>query len=82
MIELYIREGCPFCHKVLEGANQLHLVEGKDYAVIDAAPGTPGRETVLKLGGKTMVPFLVDGDITMYESLDILDYLHDKVDNC
>ena len=75
MIKLYIRSGCPFCHKVLDGASQLGLVEGKDYITIDAAPGTAGRETLMQLGGKAMVPFLVDGQTSMYESSDILDYL-------
>ena len=34
-----------------------------------------GREVVLSVGGKGMVPFLIDGDISMYESDDIVAYL-------
>jgi len=75
MIELYMRNGCPFCQKVTKAAHGFGLKEGKDFIVIDAAPGTPGREVVLSRGGKAMVPFLIDGDTSMYESDDIIKYL-------
>jgi len=78
MIELYIRPYCPYCDKVIDAAHQLGLTEGKDYKSIDAAPNTPGREVVLRLGGTPMVPFLVDGQTHMYESLDIISYLKTK----
>ncbi|MEE4241299.1 MAG: glutathione S-transferase N-terminal domain-containing protein, partial [Desulfopila sp.] len=61
MIELYIREDCPFCRKVLQAADEMGLLQGKDYTVVDGSPDTPGRETVLRVGGKAMVPFLIDG---------------------
>lgn len=51
------------------------LVEDKTYEVINAAPGTTGRDEVLAIGGKGMVPFLVDGSTSMYESDDIVAYL-------
>ena len=75
MIELYLRDGCPFCKKVLQAAGEFGLKEGEDFTVIDAAPGTPGREVVLSRGGKAMVPFMIDGDTSMYESGDIIEYL-------
>ena len=75
MIEFYMRNGCPFCQKVTKAAHSFGLKEGKDFIVIDAAPGTPGREVVLSRGGKAMVPFLIDGDTSMYESDDIITYL-------
>ena len=78
MIELYIRPSCPYCVNVINAARKLGLTEGKEYKAIDAAAGTPGREVVLRLGGKPMVPFLVDGDTHMYESLDIISYLKTK----
>ncbi|WP_143165883.1 glutathione S-transferase N-terminal domain-containing protein [Desulfofustis glycolicus] len=77
-MELYVRDGCPFCRKVLDAARELGLKEGEDYRVIDAAPNTPGRQTVLEIGGKAMVPFLIDGDRSMYESDDIVDYLRQQ----
>jgi glutaredoxin len=78
MIELYMREGCPFCQKILAAVEQLGMEEGKDFTVIDAAPETPGREVVLRVGGKAMVPFMVDKEISMYESDDIIAYLERK----
>ncbi|MCP4339477.1 MAG: glutaredoxin [Desulfobulbaceae bacterium] len=79
MIQLYLSASCPFCKKVVLAASQFGLQEGKDFATIDAAPGTAGREVVLSVGGKTMVPFLIDGDTSMYESDDIVAYLKKKV---
>ena len=78
MIMLYVRNGCPYCNKVLQAAKDLPLEEGKDFEVVDAAPGTPGREVVLKVGKKAMVPFLIDGEHSMYESDDIVNYLRNK----
>ena len=75
MIQLYLSASCPFCKKVLMAAAQLGLEEGKDFTTIDAAPGTPGRDVVLSVGGKGMVPFLIDGDTSMYESDDIVAYM-------
>ncbi|PHR25170.1 MAG: glutaredoxin [Desulfotalea sp.] len=78
MIQIYVRKGCPFCKKVETAAATMELVSGSDFELIDAALGTPGRDVVLKVGGKTMVPFLIDGDTSMYESADIIEYLKTK----
>jgi glutathione S-transferase len=78
MIELYIWHSCPFCQKVLKAVNTMGLEEGKDYTVIDSGPGTVGRMTVQQRGGKSMVPFLIDGEMTMYESDDIITYLKES----
>ena len=75
MIELYISRTCPFCIKVVRAAEQMGLEEGRDYLLIDAAHGTPGRQKVVDTGGRSMVPFLIDGTVSMYESDDIIDYL-------
>ncbi len=75
MIDLYITATCPFCIKVIRAAEQMGLAEGRDYRIVDAAAGTPGRKTVVETGGKSMVPFLIDGDVSMYESDDIIAYL-------
>lgn len=80
MLELYVRDGCPFCRKVLDAARELGLKEGDDYRVIDAAPNTPGRQTVLEVGGKPMVPFLIDGARSMYESDDIVAYVRQQAE--
>ncbi len=79
MIQLYLRADCPFCTKVLRAADAINAVKGVDYEVVDAAQGTPGRQVVLDIGGKAMVPFLVDGEISMYESDDIIAYMRQKL---
>lgn len=78
MIELYMRRGCPFCDKVEVAAQGSGLQKNVDYKIVDAAPNTPGREVVLQVGGKPMVPFLIDGEKSMYESDDIVAYLKSK----
>jgi glutathione S-transferase len=78
MIQLYLWDACPYCRKVSQAAKNIGLTEGVDYETVAAGPGTPGRLTVQSLGGKTMVPFLVDGDLRMYESADIISYLERK----
>lgn len=78
MIELYVRKGCPFCDKVEAAAQGFGLQKNVDYKIIDAAPNTAGREVVLRVGGKPMVPFLIDGEKSMYESSDIVAYLKMK----
>ncbi len=81
MIELYLNDRCPFCQKVMAAVGKMGLKEGKDFKVIDAAPGTPGAKVVLRVGGDTMVPFLIDGEIFMYESDDIIAYMENKFRN-
>jgi glutathione S-transferase len=81
MIQLYLWDQCPYCRKVSQAAKDIGLTEGVDYENVAAGPGTPGRLTVQNLGGKTMVPFLVDGDLCMYESADIISYLKMKATN-
>lgn len=81
MIKLYQFSTCPFCRKVIDAATEMKLKPGEDYILIEASRGTPGREEVVRLGGKGQVPFMVDGDVKMYESDDIIDYLKNKFKN-
>ncbi len=78
MIDLYTIQGCPFCAKVLRKADELGLTEGKEFRIIDAPHGSKEREQLIALGGQSMVPFIVDGDVKMYESDDIVAYLEKK----
>lgn len=78
MVELYVTSTCPFCIKVIRESEAMGLVEGQDYLIVEAAHGTPGRKKVVDTGGKSMVPFLMDGESWMYESDDIIDYLRGK----
>ena len=72
MFEIYVLESCPYCHKVLKFLEENSL----KFKKIDIADKL-AEETLIKLGGKRQVPFLVDKDrnIQLYESADILEYL-------
>jgi len=78
MLELYQFEGCPFCSKVRQRMTELHL----DYIIRNVPKDAQEKreETLLKIGGKAQVPFLVDPerDVKMYESDDIIDYLNEN----
>ena len=68
---LYEFEACPYCRFVREAVTALDLV-------VDVKPcgkGSRHRAEALKLGGKEQFPLLVDGDVVLYESADIIDYL-------
>lgn len=73
MIKLYTRTGCPFCIKTLQVINDL----GVDYQELEIS-NEDNLKSLLELGGKQQVPFLVDEEknISMYESGDIIEYLN------
>ena len=73
MLNLYYKPTCPYCLRVLK-ANEtikapltLHNINA-DVEI---------RKELIAKGGKQQVPYLEDTDtgISMYESLDIIDYL-------
>ncbi len=74
-LELYEFEGCPYCRKVREVFTELDL----DYISRASPKGDSGRAALVARGGRSMVPFLHDPNTgaEMYESEDIIDYLHD-----
>ena len=78
MLELYQFEGCPYCGKVRQKMTDLHL----DYICRNVPKDAVQKreETLLKIGGKAQVPFLVDPekDVKMYESDDIIAYLEEN----
>ncbi|WP_411822839.1 glutathione S-transferase N-terminal domain-containing protein [Leptospira sp. 'Mane'] len=78
MFQLYQYATCPYCQRVMGTMQDLGLVENKDFVLVEASRGTPGRDEVVSLGGISQVPFLVDGDTKMYESGDIVAYLRKK----
>ena len=71
MLDLYILENCPYCKKVLAFLEE-HKIKFNPINIKDKK----NEETLIKLGGKRQVPFLVDNDrnIQMYESNDIIEY--------
>lgn len=72
MKTLYVKDGCPYCAKVLVAGSSL----GMEFTLKNIADEGVADELVAR-GGKRMVPYLVDEDtgVEMYESDDIVDYL-------
>lgn len=72
MLTLYVKTGCPFCHKVLDVGRELNLSFDEKNIADDAVAAE-----LVKRGGKRQVPYLVDSErgVEMYESGDISDYL-------
>ena len=72
MFDLYILETCPYCKKVMRFLETNNV----KYNKIDIADKT-AEDTLIRLGGKRQVPFLVDKDrnVQMYESDDIIEYV-------
>ena len=72
MLELFILETCPYCQKVMKFLDNQHM----QYNKIDIT-NENNKETLIRMGGKRQVPFLVDKErnIQMYESDDIIEYL-------
>ncbi|MBC7190098.1 glutathione S-transferase N-terminal domain-containing protein [Candidatus Aerophobetes bacterium] len=73
MLFLYVKEGCPFCERVLRFAEKNKIpIHQKDIY-----KDKENLQELLKTGGKRQVPFLVDTEknVFMYESSDIIRYL-------
>jgi len=75
-MKIYYFPECPFCQRVLAKIKELGIEDQVELVV--AYRGTPASKEVRKLGGKVLVPFLVDGDVMMYESAEINKYLEEK----
>ncbi|HVB19718.1 MAG TPA: glutathione S-transferase N-terminal domain-containing protein [Candidatus Paceibacterota bacterium] len=72
MLTLYVKTGCPFCHRVLNTGTEL----GISFDEKNIADSSVAAELVAR-GGKRQVPYLIDNErgIEMYESADIDAYL-------
>jgi len=71
MLELFILETCPYCKKVMAFLDENKM----EYRKIDIT-NKENEESLIRIGGKRQVPFLIDKDrnIQMYESNDIIEY--------
>ena len=71
MLDLFILESCSYCKKVMKFFNENNIKFNK-IDIVDKA----NEDSLIQLGGKRQVPFLVDRDrnIQMYESDDIIEY--------
>lgn len=72
MLDLFVLETCPYCKKVMAFLDENKMIYNK----VDIN-NKASEDSLIQLGGKRQVPFLVDRDrnIQMYESDDILEYL-------
>ena len=75
-LELFYKESCPYCQKVLRfmEMNKIDDVELKD---IVANPEF--RDNLLEVGGKGQVPCLFIDSKPMYESMDIIKFLKERL---
>ncbi|HEX2792676.1 MAG TPA: glutathione S-transferase N-terminal domain-containing protein [Candidatus Paceibacterota bacterium] len=73
MLTLFIKPGCPYCANVLHAAEELGLEPDVKSIYDDGV-----AEELIAAGGKLQMPYLIDHehDVSMYESGDIIDYLH------
>lgn len=72
MLTLYVKTGCPFCHRVLAAGEELGITFEEKNIADDAVAAE-----LIARGGKRQVPYLVDSErgVEMYESDDIIEYL-------
>lgn len=72
---LFIKQGCPFCARVIQTAQEL----GVALTQKDIADPTNADELIAR-GGKQQTPFLVDEKhgVSMYESGDIIKHLKEQ----
>lgn len=72
-MQLYVKTGCPFCARVLA------VLKEQDIPYEEKNIGDSATvEELISRGGKRQVPFLVDGDVSLYESEDIVEYLNER----
>ncbi len=70
MITLFAKTGCPYCAKAIAKLDELGLSFEKRNIANDAV-----AEELVAIGGKRQVPYLIDGEVRMYESDEIVNYL-------
>lgn len=73
MIVLFLKTGCPFSAKVLRVVDEHQIPFEEKNTECEGV-----WDELENIGGKRQVPFMVDGDIMMYESDVIKEYLENK----
>jgi len=76
MLTLYYKPSCPFCQRVLQIAENLHI----DLNLKDVSEDEAAAAALVEKGGKQQVPYLVDEEkgTAMYESSDIIEYIREN----
>lgn len=73
-LTLYYKPACPFCQKVLAYMQEQDIACGMKNTM---EPGV--RDELIGIGGKGQVPCLIISGQPLYESDDIIEYLHGLV---
>ena len=75
MLNLYYRPTCPYCARVLLANATIEA----PLVLRNIATDAEARAELIAKGGKAQVPYLEDTDrgVAMYESEDIITYLHE-----
>ena len=76
-LELFKRDSCPYCVKVMMLIDELGVGDQIEYC--DIARDADARRRLLEVGGKQQVPCLfIDGE-PLYESADIMRWMRENL---
>jgi glutaredoxin 3 len=70
-MKLYNLDGCGYCAMVRDVLAQMNL----EYEKVEVPWPHQQRKEVYEISGQTSVPVLVDGDVTLADEYEIIDYL-------
>ncbi len=73
MLNFYYKPTCPYCLRVLEANETIQA----PLVLLDVRGNEAVVSALIEKGGKLQTPFLEDTDrgVSMYESMDIIEYL-------
>ncbi|MGN0038653.1 MAG: glutaredoxin family protein [Coriobacteriales bacterium] len=76
-LELFKKDSCPYCQKVMALVDELGVGEQVEYR--DIVRDSQARQTLVEVGGKQQVPCLfIDGE-PLYESADIMRWMRENL---
>ncbi len=76
MITLYIKSPCQF------SARAIAAFDAYDVPILQKNIADPAIEAeLMEIGGQHKVPFMIDGDVHLYESDDIIAYVEKQYGN-
>lgn len=76
-LELFYKESCPFCQKVMRFIDKHELRDKIEF--LDIAKDDSAKKRLVDEGGMNQVPCLFIDGKPMYESSDIIEYLKSEL---
>lgn len=73
-LELFMKPSCPYCIKVMNFMSENNIT----IPLRDIVADESAAETLIAIGGKRQVPCLFIDGKPLYESGDIIEWLHDN----